>query len=55
MTNYIPPDIKTLVPVIGLVTLGDSITDGTASGLDKNQRWPDSWHDDSPKPVSESR
>jgi lysophospholipase L1-like esterase len=28
-------------PVIGLVTLGDSITDGTASGIDKNQRWPD--------------
>ena len=28
-------------PVIGLATLGDSITDGTASGIDKNQRWPD--------------
>jgi lysophospholipase L1-like esterase len=28
-------------PVIGLVTFGDSITDGTASEIDKNQRWPD--------------
>jgi len=34
-------EVLTQGPVIGLATLGDSITDGTASGIDKNQRWPD--------------
>jgi lysophospholipase L1-like esterase len=34
-------EVFTQGPVIGLATLGDSITDGTASGIDKNQRWPD--------------
>jgi len=28
-------------PIGSLVTLGDSITDGALSGLDRNQRWPD--------------
>jgi lysophospholipase L1-like esterase len=34
-------EVLTEGPVVGLVTLGDSITDGTASGIDKNLRWPD--------------
>jgi lysophospholipase L1-like esterase len=42
-TSFFLARVEVLVQgaVIGLATLGDSITDGTASGIDKNQRWPD--------------
>ena len=42
-TSFFLARVEVLAPgsVIGLVTLGDSITDGTAAGLDKHQRWPD--------------
>ena len=34
-------EVRTAAPTEAIVTLGDSITDGTGSTLDANSRWPD--------------